>query len=271
MRAAIAGAAALALLSLSSPAAAQVVVVPAEAVQGDAADLTFRISNESAAASITQIEVRLPEEAPIAEVYPLSVENWTPSITMRTLDKPLASLHGPPLTDATSAVTWTAVPGKELPPGGTTELSLAVGPLPSVERLAIGVVLTNSDGTLARWTRLPTTEPTAPTAVDERPAPVLTLRAAAGDEAQATNHAATPAATRDSGRSYFGWVLGTLLLVATLTIIGLVLQRRTIAVPEIAVPKSAVPKSVVPETVVRADPAGAEPTGLAASQTGPTR
>src|SRR5262249_31866321 len=110
LRVAIAGAGAvLALLVMASPAAASVTFVPGPTTQGDAANLTFRIKNDSSAASINRIEVRLPEDHPIAEVYPLSTDNWAPQITTRTLAQPLQSLHGGgSVTDATAAVTWTA-------------------------------------------------------------------------------------------------------------------------------------------------------------------
>jgi hypothetical protein len=250
---AVAGSAALALLSLALPAAAQVVIVPGQAVQGEAANLMFRVSNDSATASITRIEMRLPDDAPIAEVYPLSVDNWTPSITMRTLDKPVPSLHGgSSLTEATAAVTWTAVPGKELAPGGTTELTLSVGPLPNADRFVVGVVVTNSDGSTMRWTRQPApagsaeqngaaANGAAAPAAGEGPAPVLTLQTPTGDQAQAdhaahgaTAPAAAPAAPAgQSGPAYGGWVLVTLLFIAALTTFSLVRQRRgTTRTPE---------------------------------------
>src|SRR5215831_6862246 len=89
LRVVFAGAgAALALLVLASPAAASVTFLPSPTTQGDAADLTFRIKNDSSVASINRIEVRFPEDQPIAEVYPLSTDNWAPQITTRTLAEP---------------------------------------------------------------------------------------------------------------------------------------------------------------------------------------
>src|SRR4051812_25313539 len=95
LRVAIAGAgASLALLVLAAPAAANVTFLPTPTTQGDGANLTFRITNDSPVATINRVEVRFPQDQPIAEVYPLSTDNWAPQITTRTLAEPLQSLHG---------------------------------------------------------------------------------------------------------------------------------------------------------------------------------
>lgn len=240
VRAAIAGTGALALLGVAGPAAADVSVTPTEAAQGDAANLTLLITNESRTASITAIDVQLPADTPIAEVYPLSVADWAPAMTNVKIDKPIESLHGYQITDVTTAVKWVAMPGKALPPGGKTELPLSIGPLPSVANLSFGVVLTNSDGTQVRFTGRPGTS----AAPGEQPAPVLALKAAPGGQgAHAAGHgsataepASTPAAAADTGSSaakggtsYGGWTLTTLLAVAAITVFGLVFQRRRAA------------------------------------------
>ncbi|GAA4252914.1 DUF1775 domain-containing protein [Dactylosporangium darangshiense] len=236
VRAAIAGAGFAAVLGLAAPASADVSVTPSEADQGGAADLTFRITNESRTASVTAVEVQLPADTPIAEVYPVSVADWAPAMTNVKIDKPVESLHGYQITDVTTAVKWVAMPDKALAPGGTTELYLAIGPLPAVAQLSFGVVLTNSDGTQVRWTG----------AHGERTAPVLVLKAApAGQGGHAAGHGgATPEATAAAaaaagdgdgadkgGGSYLGWSLLALLLIAAICIFGLVLDRRRAAAP----------------------------------------
>src|SRR4051794_12301940 len=80
----------LALLGIAlpaAPAAADVAVTPTGAVQGGGADVTLSITNESPTASITAVEVQLPAETPIAEVYPLSVADWAPALTYAKVDK----------------------------------------------------------------------------------------------------------------------------------------------------------------------------------------
>ena len=46
-------------------------------------------------------------DAPIGEVYPLSVDGWAPLITARDLDAPVAGIHAPAVSTVTSAVVWT--------------------------------------------------------------------------------------------------------------------------------------------------------------------
>jgi uncharacterized protein YcnI len=242
-RGAVAGISVLALLGIAAPAAADVSVTPTEAAQGDGANLTFQVTNDSRTASITAVDVQLPADTPIAEVYPLSVADWAPAMTNVKIDRPVESLHGYQITEVTTAVKWIAMPGKDLPPGGKTELHLSIGPLPKTAKLTFGVVLINSDGTQVRWTAQPGTG----AAPGEHPAPVLVLKApAAGQSAHATGHGgATPeapgaeaAAEEDGssagtgGTSYAGWSLAVLLLIAAICVFGLMLERRRTAGPK---------------------------------------
>jgi uncharacterized protein YcnI len=226
---AIAGLTALAVLALPVAASAQVTVSPAEAEQGGPARITLRVTNDNPAAPIVKVEVLLPEDAPIAEVYPMSLDNWAPSITTRNVERPLESLHGNPTVQITSAVAWTAADGKALPPGAAVDLSLSAGPMPRVDRLVIRVVQTHADGTVVRWTGAPTasgpvSSPPAPGG-GELPALVVTLK---GEPAEAPVEEAEPAAAsagKSTGKSG-GWLLLALVGVAAVTIFGLYRQRR---------------------------------------------
>ncbi|WP_433047076.1 DUF1775 domain-containing protein [Dactylosporangium sp. CS-033363] len=209
----------MALLGIAAPARADVAVTPAEAVQGDGADLTFRIANDSPSASITAIDVQLPGETPIAEVYPLSVDDWAPSMTNVKIDKPVASLHGYQITEVTTGVKWVAMEGRALPPGGRTELYLSIGPLPAVDRLAFAVTLFNSDGTQTKWNG------------------PLVLKAGAGHAehgaaAPVANDAAPPPAPSSGGTNYLTWSLVALLFIAAICIVSVVLQNRRPVVGE---------------------------------------
>jgi Domain of unkown function (DUF1775) len=245
LRVAIAGAgAALALLVLASPAAANVTFLPAPTTQGDAANLTFRISDDSTTASINRIEIRFADDQPIAEVYPLSADNWAPQITTRRVAKPLQSLHGgASVTDPTTGVIWTAMPGRALKPGQSVDLTVAAGPLPNTPQLVVGVILTRSDGVVERWTRAPgATSATA----DERPAIVIGLAPASGGAPAAVHDhgdaagaqptgVAAPAnsgGNADGNSPYIKWVLVVLVLLAGLTGLSLVRQRRIPAAPD---------------------------------------
>ncbi|WP_426505007.1 DUF1775 domain-containing protein [Dactylosporangium sp. McL0621] len=234
VRAAVAGAGAVALLGIAAPAAADVSVTPTEAAQGGAADLTFRITNDSPSASVTAIDLQLPADAPIAEVYPLSVDDWAPSMTNVKVDKPLPSLHGYQITEVTTAVKWIAMPDKALAPGKTTELYLSIGPLPAVDKLSFGLVLTNSDGTQVSRTA-------------QAGGPVLALKPGGPVEHAGAHGGATPAATADAADttdtnaaagapsgspSYLMWSLAALLLIAVICVVSVILQQRRTPAPE---------------------------------------
>ncbi|MEU7751820.1 DUF1775 domain-containing protein [Micromonospora sp. NPDC049101] len=128
--------------------AVDVTTTPTEARQGDAVRLEFTVPEERAGTRTNQIEVRLPADAPIAEVYPMSVNGWAPKISSRTLDKPVAGIHSSGVSTVTTAVTWVRV-GESDP--GPARLALSMGPLPQAERLTFEVVQTYADGTVVRW------------------------------------------------------------------------------------------------------------------------
>ncbi|MEU7610041.1 DUF1775 domain-containing protein [Micromonospora sp. NPDC049204] len=128
--------------------AVDVTTTPSEARQGDAVRLEFTVPEERAGTKTNQIEVRLPADAPIAEVYPMSVNGWAPRISSRTLDKPVAGIHSSGVSTVTTAVTWVRV-GESEP--GPARLALSMGPMPQAERLTFEVVQTYADGTVVRW------------------------------------------------------------------------------------------------------------------------
>ena len=85
---------------VATPALADVSVTPTTAVQGSGENLTFHVTNTGTAA-LSTITLRLPTDTAVAEVYPLSVDNWAPKIEMKPLATPLATIHGgTPATEA---------------------------------------------------------------------------------------------------------------------------------------------------------------------------
>jgi len=140
-------AAAAAVLGTAAPALADVTVNPASAAQGSGENLTFRVTNTEKV-PVTRIKLVLPADSPIAEVYPLSVDDWAPQITTRELQTALPTIHGDTSTTETAAaITWIAIPGKSLAPGSSTDLSVAVGPLPTLSQMQFTIQTTHADGT----------------------------------------------------------------------------------------------------------------------------
>lgn len=152
------------------PARAEVTVTPDRVEQGAAAKLTFRVTEDRAPAWTTRIELRMPESTPVAEIYPMSVPDWAPRITMRTTDRPLDGLHHGQTTEVVGSITWTRA-GRGSRPGAPAELTISLGPMPRVDRMTFTVIQTYSDGVVTNWDQPPSDAAPRP----ERPAPVLTL------------------------------------------------------------------------------------------------
>ena len=171
----VGAAVALALAGAPAAAAADIVLEPPQAPRGSGIMLTFQIPEQSADAYTTELRLDLPADLPIAEVYPMSVDDWAPRITNRTLDEPLPGLHGGMMTEITESIVWqrvAAAPADVAP----VRLSVSIGPLPDADRVDFTVTQTYSDGTQVRWG--------GPDG--QRPAPTLTL--SAPDPAAAGGH-----------------------------------------------------------------------------------
>ncbi|WFE93718.1 YcnI family protein [Micromonospora sp. WMMD987] len=183
---------------------------PSQAVQGDAVELTFVVPEERAGARTEKIEFRLPEDAPVGEVYPLSVDGWAPLITSRELAAPVAGIHAPSVSTVTSAVVWTRGAGPAVP--GPARLSVAMGPLPQLDRMTFEVVQTYSDGTVVRWADPAGGGHPAPTLTLVPPAPGAATGGHHGGAADATDAQAAPDAAAPAGDDGDGGPSADLLL-----------------------------------------------------------
>ncbi|PZM91094.1 MAG: hypothetical protein DIU79_13175 [Actinobacteria bacterium] len=148
----------------ASAAHADVTVTPSVAIRGGGVNITFEVPNERDGAYTTKVEIRLPEETPAADVFPLSVPDWAPKLTERRLATPIAGHHAQ-IWDVTDTITWIRVVSPPAEPEDVVRLPISVGVLPNAERIEFTLVQTYSDGTVVRWGEEP-----------DRPAPVLTLR-----------------------------------------------------------------------------------------------
>ncbi|MEU8239729.1 DUF1775 domain-containing protein [Actinoplanes missouriensis] len=140
---------AAAVFVAAGPAAADVTVSPASAPQGGGANLTFHVTNDGKA-PITEVTLRIPADTPIAEVYPLSVDDWAPKISWQQLSRPIEQIHGAtPVDQVPSAITWIAVNGTTIAPGKSADLTVAVGPLPTLSSMGFAVDARYADGSPA--------------------------------------------------------------------------------------------------------------------------
>lgn len=134
------------VLTMAGPAMADVAVEPPSAPQGSGQNIHFKVTNTGKSA-MTKVKLVLPADNPVAEVFPLSNEDWAPLITPLALKTPLTSIHnGTPVTETAGAVTWIAVRGKALAPGKTADLAVALGPLPTTSTMSFTLQPTYADG-----------------------------------------------------------------------------------------------------------------------------
>jgi hypothetical protein len=146
-RAGVLAVAAVAGALVATPALADVAVSPTSAVQGDGVDVNFKVTN-TGDKPLGTVTVTLPADSPVAEAYPLSNDDWAPKITTTKLTHELPSMMtGIPVDQATSAITWIAMPGLALGPGKSADLRVSLGPMPALSSYKFTVTTKYSDGT----------------------------------------------------------------------------------------------------------------------------
>ncbi|MGC9669346.1 YcnI family protein [Planosporangium sp. 12N6] len=212
------GAAVVGSVALAAPAAAaDVTVTPSQAPRGGPAELAFQVPEERPGAYTTKVELVAPEATPIAEIYPMSVDNWAPSSTMRTLDHPVELIHGTQSTEVTATVTWIRVGGPPADPSTPDQLRVSLGPMPDTDRVAFTIVQTYSDGTVVRWADQPGHRAPVVTLIDD-PAAAGSHNHEGGD-AQGADAVPVAQSSRSGGGMY--GILGAGLLVGLAAGLGL--------------------------------------------------
>lgn len=151
-------------LALPTPASADVTVDPDVSVQGGAPRLTFTVTNDSPKATLDEVVLTMPDSMPIAETYPLSIDDWAPRINWKKLDAPLQGVHSSKVTEAVSDITWFAMPGKGTKPGQSAELLVTLGPLPVAEQVVFTITEKYDDGTTVVNDVVPAAGASAPNA-----------------------------------------------------------------------------------------------------------
>lgn len=95
------------LLVAAMPAAAHVVIDPAEVAANSYARVAFRVGHGCAGAATTAIEVNLPEGVTIAR--PMPKTGWTIAIETRALQRPVAGGHGL-VREGPASIAWRGGP-----------------------------------------------------------------------------------------------------------------------------------------------------------------
>ncbi|MCW2740182.1 MAG: uncharacterized protein JWR45_604 [Blastococcus sp.] len=225
-------AALVALAAAVGVASAHVNVSSPDAAPGGYGKLTFRVPNESDAASTVRVRVQVPTDTPLASVRVQPVPGWTATTTTVRLDPPVTDDDGNEITEAVSVVDFTAAAGGGIAPGQFQEFSLSGGPFPEADSLTFPVVQSYSDGKESAWI-----EPTVDgQAAPEHPAPVLSLApvAVAPDSngatpaATAPDHAHGATTNEPAGLALFVALLALLTAIAGV-VLALRAHRRTVS------------------------------------------
>ncbi len=189
---ALIGVAAGAALAAAVPlaASAHVSISPNQAAPGGWAYVTIRVPTESATASTTRIEIRLPTATPFTSAAVQPSPGWTGTVTKAALPKPV-KVGDNTITEAPSAITFTA-DGSGIAPGQFQSFTVSLGPVPDVGHVVLPATQTYSDGTVVAWAATP-----EQVAKDDtlEPAPVLWIT----DAPPADHHAGAPVATAAPG------------------------------------------------------------------------
>ena len=195
---------------LAAPASAHVAVTPESVSTGEAAQLTFRVPNESDSASTVSVEVALPENPQFDFVSVGAVAGWT---------------HEEARTgDTVTSITWS---GGEIAPGEFQEFSIVVGPVEGVDKIELKAVQTYDDGEVVRWIDPVVEGEDEP----EHQAPTVTVTEGDGGDGHGAASGSTTAADDDGvdrtdTATFIALALGGVALVAALA--ALVMGRKRI-------------------------------------------
>jgi uncharacterized protein YcnI len=208
-------------------ASAHVTVSSADAAPGGYGKVTFRVPNESDAASTVDLRIQVPTDTPLTSLRAQPVPGWTVTLTSTQLPQAEQGEDGE-ITEAVSVVEFRADAGGGIGPGEFQEFALSGGPFPDTDALTFNVVQTYSDGTEAAWI-----EPTvAGQAEPEHPAPVLSLSPSGTGETQGPATSATsPKDDGADGTAVTALVVAVVGLIAGLAglALGLAARRRTVS------------------------------------------
>jgi periplasmic copper chaperone A len=207
-------------------ASAHVSVTPDSTSAGGFSQLTFRVPNESKTAKTSKVQVQLPTETPFTSVSVKPLDGWQAEVIRAKLPNPV-TLDGATVTEAATAVVWTADAEHQLGENQYQTFSISVGRLPAEgTALSLPAIQTYTDGTVVSWD-----DPAAENGEEpEYPAPSFVTTAAASEhghaeaetasneeaaagEAAGQSAAAEAAGTGDATARTIGWAgMGTGLL-----------------------------------------------------------
>ncbi|GGI02938.1 YcnI family copper-binding membrane protein [Egicoccus halophilus] len=216
---------ALAVL-VASPATAHVTASPNVApAEGDTA-FALRVPHGCGEAATTAVAAQMP--AGVQSATPEQLPGWTVEIVIGELDEPYEA-HGETVTEGVREVVWTAEPGNELPGDQFRDFGLSVRLAGEAgQTLYFPTVQTCTEGESA-WIEIP--ESVEGWGELDKPAPYVTLEAAAGGHGAATPvdaelASANSAASATAAAGALTWAALALGLLGALAGVGALATAR---------------------------------------------
>lgn len=220
---AVLGATALTMIVTAGTAWAHLEPIPGEVAKGEVADVTFRVPNERPDAGTTGVRLDLPTDRPVAIVKVRATAGWRAELVKTTLPKPVKT-GNVTITEAITAITWTAQPGTRIGPGEFGDFAVTLGPMPTgIDTFVVNAVQTYDSGEVVNWNQPAPEDGAEP----ENPAPVLTLTAATGDSSGESEATAAPGSDNDDALWLGGAGLALGALAVGLAAGALIRTRRT--------------------------------------------
>ena len=180
------GSAAVLVLATALPAAAHVKIEPPEAERGSDAVLSFVVPNEMDNASTVKVQVKFPDDHPIADALTEPIPGWTADVKTKPVTTKIHTDAGD-VSEAVDTVTWTAGDNKGYGKGEFQEFKISVGLPAAGDVLDFPTVQTYSNGQAVSWVQATPAGGPEP----DSPRPELKLVAPASNSSTATTAPAT--------------------------------------------------------------------------------
>jgi uncharacterized protein YcnI len=181
------GSAALMVLVMALPASAHVSIQPSTATKGSFATIAFQVPNEEQAKTV-KVEVKFPEDPPIADAAVQPVAGWKLAVKKAKLTTPITTDEGTSLSERVDTLTWTANDGSGLTEGEFQQFLVSLA-LPDVEVLQFPTIQTYDNGDEVSWVQQ------TPAGGPEPEHPVPELKLVAGETGGGTTATTTPTAS----------------------------------------------------------------------------
>jgi uncharacterized protein YcnI len=241
---------ATALLAFTTPAAAEVSIVPDHTADGGTQTFAFRLADERSDTASTRLEIDFPQDTPVPYVEVEPVPGWTATITPRPLNPPV-KVDGKTVSQVAASI---VLQGGSVAPHSFETFPVTMGPLPANGRLAFDAIQTFANGDVQRFTGALSpviTFGSVPPPSAAQPAGEQTVSPDDNSQSGLAVRAGAPATTTGGGLSplIFLWAaLGLAIVIVTAVGLRARRQRRQL---------STVEAEVEPESEHAEEPEGA--------------